>query len=109
MRDAVHTLIDGGGDFNLLHLVRARSPRLYDSAPDDVDAYIRGHHGVDRTLFELAVSYRYTEMVEWLIGLGADPTRPNGEGKTPRDVADERNAPARIRELLGMGEALSAR
>ena len=102
VRDSVHALIDAGADYTMLHLVMVRSPRLKEEIGDRVNEVIIDHRGVARTVLEYAVTYRYTEIVEWLIEAGGDPTIANGEGRTPWDLAMERDTPQRIRAMLGV-------
>ena len=49
-----------------------------------------------------AVMFDRPAMVRWLLARGADPDRPNGEGQSPRQVAEARGLEA-VRQALGAG------
>ncbi|MEH1945090.1 MAG: ankyrin repeat domain-containing protein [Nostoc sp.] len=77
--DIVKMLIVGGANINAL------------MQPDEQSIFVRGRNIVCKTALHLAVEAENIQAIKMLLEAGANVNIPDSEGKTPLDIAIEKN------------------
>ena len=99
-------LMDGGAEYNLLHLVRFKLlDRLAEEMGGRINDLFPVHDAEPTTLLHMAVRNDYPDVVAWLLERGADPNLVDGNGLTPKQVAVTADRSDAVRELLALGPA----
>ncbi len=96
-------LMDGGAEYNPLHLVRFKLlDRLAEEVGDRINDLFPVHDAAPTTLLHMAVRNDYPDVVAWLLERGADPNLVDANGLTPKGVAVTTDRSDAVRKLLGL-------
>lgn len=96
-------LMDGGADYNLLHLAHFK---LLDRLEAELDGRINDlfpvYDAEPTSLLHMAVRDDFPDVVRWLLERGADPDLVDANGLTPKQVAVTTDRSDAVRKLLGL-------
>lgn len=99
-------LMDGGAEYNLLHLAHFK---LLDRLEAELDGRINDlfpvHDAEPTSLLHRAVRDDFPDVVQWLLERGADPDLVDANGMTPKQVAVTADRSDAVRRLLGLEPA----
>ncbi len=99
-------LIDGGADYNLLHLAHFKLlDRLEAELHGRVNDLFPVYDAEPTSLLHMAVRDDFPDVVRWLLERGADPDLVDANGITPKQVAVTTDRSDAVRELLGLEPA----
>ena len=96
-------LMDGGAEYNLLHLGHFKLlDRLEEELGDRINDLFPVYNAEPTSLLHRAVRDDFPDVVRWLLERGADPDLVDANGMTPREVAVTTDRSDAVRELLGL-------
>lgn len=96
-------LMDGGAEYNLLHLAHFKLlDRLEAEMGDRINDLFPVYDAEPTSLLHRAVRDDFPDVVRWLLERGADPDLVDANGMTPKDVAVTTDRSDAVRELLGL-------
>lgn len=99
-------LMDGGAEYNLLHLAHFKLlDRLEKELGDRINDLFPVHDAEPTSLLHRAVRDDFPDVVQWLLDRGADPNLVDANGMTPKEVAVATDRSDAMRELLGLDPA----
>ena len=99
-------LMDGGAEYNLLHLAHFKLlDRLEKDLGDRINDLFPVHDAEPTSLLHRAVRDDFPDVVRWLLDRGADPNLVDANGMTPKEVAVMTDRSGAVRELLGLEPA----
>ncbi len=105
--DTAAVLMDGGAEYNLLHLVHFKLlGRLAEEMGDRINNLFPVRDAEPTSLLHIAaVRNDFPDVVQWLLERGADPALVDANGMTPKQVAVAANRSDAVRALLGLERA----
>ena len=96
-------LIDGGADYNLLHLAHFKLlDRLEAEMGDRINDLFSVYDAEPTSLLHMAVRDDFPDVVQWLLERGANPDLVDANGLTPKQVAVTTDRSDAVRKLLGL-------
>ena len=96
-------LMDGGAEYNLLHLVHFKLlGRLGAAMGGQINDLFPAHNAEPTSLLHIAVRNDFPAVVEWLLERGSDPDLIDANGITPKQVAVTTDRSDAVRKLLGL-------
>ncbi|MCY3810676.1 MAG: carboxypeptidase regulatory-like domain-containing protein [Gammaproteobacteria bacterium] len=96
-------LMDGGAEYNLLHLAHFKLlGRLERELGDRINDLFPVYGAEPTSLLHRAVRDDFPDVVKWLLERGADPNLVDANGMTPKEVAVTTDRSDAVRELLGL-------
>ena len=99
-------LMDGGAEYNLLHLVHFKLlARLEAELDGRINDLFPVHDAEPTSLLHIAVRNDFPDVVAWLLERGADPDLVDANAMTPKQVAVTADRSDAVRELLGLRPA----